>query len=97
MNVVVVDYDCIFSLGGLCYVDELVCYKMFDVLGDFYIVGVLILGCYIGVCVGYVMINKLLWVFFDCLDVWEWVEVDVVIVVYLFGVGVKFEDLDCVV
>lgn len=93
LNVVVVDGDKVLLFGGLCYKDEVVCYKMLDVMGDLVLVGVLLLVCYIGYCVGYVMINKLLWVFFVVLDVWEWVIVMLEMQQYLLGVGVVFVDM----
>lgn len=72
-NVIVLDEDGVVNLEGLCFDDEFVCYKVFDVLGDFYFVGVFILGCYFVSCFGYVINNEVLCVLLNDFIVWKMV------------------------
>lgn len=85
------------EVGSLCCDNEFVCYKMLDVLGDLYIVGVLIFGVYKGYCVGYVLINVLLCKLFVDLMVYCFVECFENICVKLSGMGVYFFEVLVVV
>lgn len=66
------DY-CILNEDGLCYKDELVKYKMFDFIGDFFMCGYNILGDFRVYKLGYGVNNKLFCVVFVNENVWEFV------------------------
>lgn len=71
--VIVVDDYCVLNEDGLCFEDEFVCYKMFDVIGDLFMCGYNIIGVFIVYKFGYVLNNKLLQVVLVKQEVWEFV------------------------
>ncbi|MCE8516354.1 UDP-3-O-acyl-N-acetylglucosamine deacetylase [Ruegeria pomeroyi] len=64
-NAVVVDGDEILTPGGLRHADEAVRHKMLDALGDLYMAGGPILGCYVGEKAGHALTNALLRALFE--------------------------------
>ncbi|AAV94501.1 UDP-3-O-acyl-N-acetylglucosamine deacetylase [Ruegeria pomeroyi] len=64
-NAVVVDGDEILTPGGLRHTDEAVRHKMLDALGDLYMAGGPILGCYVGDKAGHALTNALLRTLFE--------------------------------
>lgn len=85
-NVIVVDEYCIFNEDGLCYDDEFVKYKMFDVIGDLYQFGYSLIGEFVGYKFGYVFNNVFLCELFKQEDVWELVifeDVENVLIFYV--------------
>lgn len=64
-NAVVVDDDEILTPGGLRHADEAVRHKMLDALGDLYMAGGPILGCYVGDKAGHALTNALLRTLFE--------------------------------
>lgn len=77
-NIVVFDEEWLFNIEGFCYVDECVCYKVLDVIGDLLLVGLLLLGVYCFVCGGYKFNYVVLIVLFVDWIVWCVVEGEVV-------------------
>lgn len=75
-NVIVFDEYWILNNDGLCYDDEFVKYKMFDVIGDLYVIGYLLLVLYIVYKLGYGLNNVLLCELFVYEDVYEIVMFD---------------------
>jgi UDP-3-O-[3-hydroxymyristoyl] N-acetylglucosamine deacetylase len=74
-NAVVVSGDRILNDGGLRYRDEFVRHKALDCIGDLYLAGGPILGCYLGHKVGHSVNNRLLRAVFDDADAWCYVPV----------------------
>jgi UDP-3-O-[3-hydroxymyristoyl] N-acetylglucosamine deacetylase len=59
-NAIVVSGDKILNEGGLRYDDEFVRHKILDAVGDLYLAGAPIIGCFHGVCSGHRANNQLL-------------------------------------
>lgn len=74
-NFVVILDDKVFNFEGICWLDEFVCYKVFDVVGDLVFVGLLILGFYCFYKGGYKMNYLILVKLFEDLLNFEIVEV----------------------
>lgn len=70
-NAIVVSGDNILNKGGLRYNDEFVRHKILDCIGDFYLVGGLILGHFTGYRSGHDLNNRLLRHFFADKDAWR--------------------------
>ena len=69
-NAIVVDGSNILNEGGLRYKDEFVRHKMLDAVGDLYLAGGLILGCFSGQKCGHAINNKLLRALFSDETAW---------------------------
>lgn len=70
-NVVVIDKDHVLNPDGLRYPDEFVRHKMLDCLGDFYLLGMPVLGRIVAEKSGHAFHFKFLNTFFSRKDAWE--------------------------
>lgn len=72
-NTLVVDDYRIVNEGGLRYQDEFVKHKMLDAIGDLYLLGYNLIGCFSGYKSGHELNNKLLRALLATEDAWEFV------------------------
>jgi UDP-3-O-[3-hydroxymyristoyl] N-acetylglucosamine deacetylase len=72
-NVLVVDDYRIVNEGGLRYQDEFVKHKILDAVGDLYLLGHSVIGCFSGHKSGHGLNNKLLQKLLATKDAWEFV------------------------
>ncbi|MEM7217699.1 MAG: UDP-3-O-acyl-N-acetylglucosamine deacetylase [Pseudomonadota bacterium] len=75
-NAIGIDDESILNEEGLRYPDEFVKHKALDVIGDLYLLGRPILGCFTGYMSGHALNNKLLRALERCDDAWDVVELD---------------------
>jgi UDP-3-O-[3-hydroxymyristoyl] N-acetylglucosamine deacetylase len=69
-NAVVLNGDTVMNTGGLRYNDEFVRHKVLDCIGDLYLAGAPISGCFIGEKTGHAVHNALLRALFANTDAW---------------------------
>ena len=69
-NAVVVNGDKVLNEGGLRFDDEFVRHKMLDAVGDLYLAGAPIIGCFSGARSGHAANNALLRALFSDDDAW---------------------------
>jgi UDP-3-O-[3-hydroxymyristoyl] N-acetylglucosamine deacetylase len=69
-NAVVISGDQVLNAGGLRFADEFVRHKLLDALGDLYLAGGPILGCFRGVRSGHALNRRLLAALFADRDAW---------------------------
>ena len=70
-NAVGIDEYSILNEDGLRYEDEFVKHKLLDVIGDLYLLGRPVLGCFHGYMSGHALNNKLAQALLRCEDAWE--------------------------
>lgn len=71
-NAIVVDKDVVMNEDGLRCADEFVRHKALDAVGDLYLAGGPVIGCFEGVCSGHATNNMLLRALFADADAWTW-------------------------
>lgn len=69
-NAIVLNGDTVMNAGGLRYNDEFVRHKVLDCIGDLYLSGAPLLGCFIGEKTGHSIHNALLRALFANTDAW---------------------------
>lgn len=69
-NAVVVGRDQVLNIGGLRYDDEFVRHKLLDAIGDLYLAGAPLIGCFRGVRTGHAHTRLLLAALFADRDAW---------------------------
>lgn len=77
-NVVVISGDKILNEGGLRFDDEFVRHKVLDAVGDLYLAGAPVIGCFSGVCSGHAATNRLLRALFADKEAWSFVTMSAV-------------------
>jgi len=75
-NAVVVDDHRVLNDEGLRYRDEFVRHKVLDSIGDLYLLGHPVLGCFRGYKSGHALNNRLLRALLADVEAWEYVERD---------------------
>ncbi len=70
-NAIGIDEYSILNEDGLRYEDEFVKHKLLDVIGDLYLLGRPVLGCFHGYMSGHALNNKLAQALLRCEDAWE--------------------------
>jgi UDP-3-O-[3-hydroxymyristoyl] N-acetylglucosamine deacetylase len=75
-NAIVVSGDRILNDGGLRYHDEFVRHKVLDCIGDLYLAGGPIIGCFTGRRIGHAVNNRLLRAVFTDRDAWTYTAVE---------------------
>jgi UDP-3-O-[3-hydroxymyristoyl] N-acetylglucosamine deacetylase len=75
-NAIVVSGDRILNDGGLRYRDEFVRHKVLDCIGDLYLAGGPVIGCFTGRRVGHAVNNRLLRAVFADRDAWTYTAVE---------------------
>lgn len=71
-NAIVISGDKVLNEDGLRYDNEFVRHKALDAVGDLYLAGAPVLGCFHGVCSGHAANNSLLAALFADHDAWEY-------------------------
>lgn len=75
-NAVVLNGDTVMNDGGLRYTNEFVRHKVLDCIGDLYLAGAPVLGCFRGEKTGHALNNELLRTLFANTDAWTRVRLE---------------------
>ncbi len=75
-NAIVISGGEVINEGGLRFDDEFVRHKILDAVGDLYLAGAPIMGCFKGVCSGHAMNNELLRSLFADESAWSYTTAD---------------------